>query len=158
MTGNLKSFPQRPDPSNPLCCGSDALMPGHNENFLDDQWARQWWWNQRKQWPWWCWPTCVDYPCLKAHMLVRRMKPPLMQESPWLRQAISRGRPLEGLSRFRSQTWVPIKDDFKFITGYGGSWCSRHNSAQQGINSMETKTKAHTHKYKDEDTHTNTKA
>ena len=23
-----KSFPQRPDPSNPVCCGSDALMPG----------------------------------------------------------------------------------------------------------------------------------
>ena len=34
MTGNLKSFPQRPDPSNPLCCGSDALMPGHNENLM----------------------------------------------------------------------------------------------------------------------------
>jgi len=23
-----KSFPQKPDPSNPVCCGSDALMPG----------------------------------------------------------------------------------------------------------------------------------
>ena len=27
-SGVTKSFPQRPDPSNPLCCGSDALLPG----------------------------------------------------------------------------------------------------------------------------------
>ena len=31
-----KSFPQRPDPTNPVCCGSDALMPGDNSHFNSD--------------------------------------------------------------------------------------------------------------------------